>query len=159
MPPFSVNIAEDGGSVTFCVTLITGVLSSGETATVTLTTMDGTLEPGDFTRQQVDLDFSDLNFVKGNEVTSCVNVPIIDDDLCEGTEMFTILLSEADPNVALNGPRMGTVAEIGLRLPVAECEADGVWIRLDYATLVRKGADRVCEVSVRTEEGTAMGGF
>ena len=42
---------------------------------------------------------------------------------------------------------------------MAECEADGVWIRLDYATLVRKGADRVCEVSVRTEDGTAVGGF
>ena len=60
----------------------------------------------------MDLDFSDLDFVKGNEVTSCVNVPIIDDDLCEGMETFTILLSEADPNVALNGPRMGTVTII-----------------------------------------------
>ena len=43
-PPFAVNIAEDGGSVSLCATLIRGMLDVAETATVFFTINDGTAE-------------------------------------------------------------------------------------------------------------------
>ena len=39
----------------------------------------------------------------------CADITIIDDDLCEEPETFSISLTEMDSNVVLNGPRRGTV--------------------------------------------------
>ena len=57
----------------------------------------------------MDLEFSDINFIKGNDRTLCADIPIIDDDLCEEPETFSVTLTEMDSNVVLNGQRRGTV--------------------------------------------------
>ena len=44
IPPHGVTVGEEEGSVSFCVTIIRGMLDIGETATVTFTTDDGTAE-------------------------------------------------------------------------------------------------------------------
>ena len=43
-PPSSVVVSEGGGTATLCTEIVTGTLSAGATASVTLTTFDGTAQ-------------------------------------------------------------------------------------------------------------------
>ena len=44
VPPPNVDIPEGGGSATVCTEIVSGTLADGLTATVTLTTSDGTAQ-------------------------------------------------------------------------------------------------------------------
>ena len=81
--------AEDAGPVTFTVTLAPG---SGHAVTVGYATSDGTAEaPGDYTAAAAG---ATLTFAPG-ETTKTIEVAVIDDDLDEADEAFTLTLSGA----------------------------------------------------------------
>ena len=58
-----------------------------------------TAPDADYTAVSVDLEFTESNF----NVMLCVNIPIVDDLICEGPETFRVTLSETDPDVTLSG--------------------------------------------------------
>ena len=126
------SIPEDGGSVPVCVELVIGNLAPGTSVSVTFNTVSG-VATGELSRKQnivgtnfihivhfsAPLDFMDVSmlvvFNAGNTNDMiCVEIPIVDDSLCEGNEQFQVSLENNDPaNVNLApGRATGTVTII-----------------------------------------------
>ena len=62
------------------------------------------VEPADYTMTTMTLQFNVANI---NNML-CIDVPIQNDLLCEGNEMFSVILTENDPNAVL-GQAAGSV--------------------------------------------------
>ena len=62
-------------------------------------------EPGDYTMQDIELEFNADNM----DMLLCVDIPIQDDLICEGPEIFMASLSSSDPNALIASPSQVTV--------------------------------------------------
>ena len=106
--------AEGDGEIAFAVRL--SVLSS-QTVTVDWTTSDGTAMAGtDYEAATGTLTFSAL------ETQQTIRVPIIDDDLDEAAEIFTVALSNASNATVGDGEASGVIGDNDL--PVVGVAAD-----------------------------------
>ncbi len=123
---FTVN--EEGGPVEVCVEKDSGI---AESFTVSLPTQDGSAE-GEWSTSAVlwqtlyihllfnlysvagpDLDYDgtalSVEFTPGGPDMACVDIPIVDDNLSEGTEDFTVDLEPLNPDVQVGDPSTATV--------------------------------------------------
>ncbi len=101
------TLAEDGGSMVFTVTLNRSPVGS-EVVTVNYATVTGTASAGsDFT-----VTSGTLTFNAGTGNTQTVNVPIINDNVRELLEQFTLSLSGASSNALItDSDAIGTITD------------------------------------------------
>jgi hypothetical protein len=98
-----VTVAENAGQASFTVSLSGG---STQTVTVDYATADGTATANsDYTAVN-----GGLTFLPG-QTAKTVTVPILDDALPEGTEAFTVTLSNASGASIINATGTGTITD------------------------------------------------
>ena len=106
--------SEGDGEMAFVVGLS---IASSQTVTVEYATVDGTASAGtDYEETIGILTFSAL------ETEQTIRVPIIDDDLDEAAETFTVALSNASNAIVEDGEALGEIADNDL--PVVSLTAD-----------------------------------
>ena len=98
-----VTVAENVGQAVFTLSLST---ASGIAVSVNAATLDGSaMQPGDYTRTS-----SVVNFAPGILVQR-FSVPVIDDDLVEFNESFTVQLATAVNAVIVDETGLGTITD------------------------------------------------
>lgn len=98
--PAAQNVAEDATLVTFTV----GRATLGDAGTVAYTTTSGTATAGsDFTTTSGTLNFST------SDLSKSFTVPILNDDILEAAESFTVTLSNATGGLTLGSSSISTV--------------------------------------------------
>ena len=106
LPTLSINdveVAEDAGSAQFTVTLSE---ASDQTVTVDYETSDGTAEASsDYTTTSGTLT------IAPNTTTGMISVLVLDDEVVEGDETFTVVLSGASGATIVDGEGEGTITD------------------------------------------------
>ncbi|XP_064388044.1 uncharacterized protein LOC135336225 isoform X3 [Halichondria panicea] len=152
-PPFFdglIPFSEFGGSFSFCI--VRGGVSSSDEFNVTVTTTDVNAVAG--------YDYEDATqtlYFGSQDSIMCINVTIIEDDLIESTENFTISLSvSADVNYTFIGPTEATVVildfnGIGFDLVTSNVtESDNATFELCITlTDIRGGLERNVTLEIR----------
>ena len=141
----------DDASVVFTVTLSP---ASGREVTVSYAASDGTAAaPGDFTAPEAN---AALTFAPG-ETSKTVRVPIIDDDLDEEDETFTVMLSDPSGATVATDAATGTITddddppELGVEDVTASEDARD----LTFVVTLSAASGREVTVSYATSDGTA----
>ncbi len=112
----SVTGPENGGSLTFTVSLDAAAVAP---VTVDYATADGSAsQPGDYAKT-----FGSLTFAAG-DLTKSVTVPLTNDNQPEGTETFTLGLSNASGGVVSGGPGVGTITDSDREIRVNDVSVD-----------------------------------
>ena len=116
---FNAAASEGGGEMAFGVGLS---IASSQTVTVEYATMDGTAMAGtDYGETSGTLTFA------AETTVQTIRVPIIDDDLDEATEAFTVALSNASNAIIEEGEAIGEITdndlpEVSITADTAEVE-------------------------------------
>ena len=147
------NAAREGqdASVAFTATLLP---ASGREVTVSYAALDGTAAaPGDFTAPEAN---AALTFAPG-ETSKTVRVPIIDDDLDEEDETFTVMLSDSSGATVATDAATGTITddddppELGVEDVTASEDAGD----LTFVVTLSAASGREVTVAYATSDGTA----
>ncbi len=146
------SASEDAGTMTFAVTLS---FQATETITVDYATADGSATQAlDYTSTSGTLTFT------AGETSKTISVPIIDDELVEGNETFSVQLSApvgadlADASATatiINDDGLPAVAfASGSATTVSECAGD-----VSFTVVLEPGSDDAVAVAYATSDGTA----
>ena len=151
----SYSVDENGGNLTVTVNRSGG---SDGAASVSYTTSNGTATaPADYAARS-----GTLNWSNGDSAAKTFTVPIVNDGVFEGNEIFTVALSGAN-GAALGSPATATVtivdddiAQTGtLALSAASFSIDEDGGSLTVTVNRRGGSDGAASVSYATSNGTA----
>ena len=150
-----VEVAEDGGSTAFTVTLSE---VSSEDVTMTCGTSDGTAEAGsDYTA------VSETLTIEAGATTGTISVPVLDDEVIEGNEMFTVTLSGAVGATIEDGEGLGTILDDdgvepppGLpTLSIGDATVDEGGGSAQFTVTLSEASDQTVTVDYETSDGTA----
>ena len=150
-----VEVAEDGGSTAFTVTLSE---ASGDAVTVGYATSDGTAEAGsDYTA------VSETLTIEAGATTGTISVPVLDDEVIEGNETFTVTLSGAVGATIEDGEGLGTILDDdgvepppGLpTLSIGDATVDEGGGSAQFTVTLSEASDQTVTVDYETSDGTA----
>ena len=137
------RVSEDVGSVTLTVSVMSSGIQIGEgvSVTVSVTTMDESATGGeDYTIVRQDLVFT------ADTITHTVNVNILSDTVLEGSEEFSVTLTDVSPNVG--GPAAISAAVNTATVIIEDVDSDVMISLTPTVATISEGTELTFTVSL-----------